>query len=75
MHLTRSFSLKIIKKRYFYNGQSTTEHLQVEQGINYFTWNCEHPIITLKIPFFDVSIATLIDIQVNIHTFDMKLSI
>lgn len=46
-----------------------------EQGINYFTWNCEHPIIPLKIPFFDVSIATLIDIQVNIHTFDMKLSI
>lgn len=42
-----------------------------EQGINYFTWNCEHPIIPLKIPFFDVSIATLIDIQVNIHTFDI----
>lgn len=45
--------------------------LQVEHGINYFQQTCVHPYF----PLFYVSIATLIDIQINIYMFDMKLSI
>lgn len=49
--------------------------LQVEHGINYFQQTCVHPYFPLRIPLFYVSIATLIDIQINIYMFDMKLSI
>lgn len=49
--------------------------LQVEHGINYFQQTCVHSYFPLRIPLFYVSIATLIDIQINIYMFDMKLSI